>query len=133
MELSYIIPIEVAHNLYKIPKIDKEYIERLLFKWITQDNIKIIHTDQLMLLDNLQLLKEFRMKGIGGRDCLILASMNQYKIKKIITHDKNILALNNYHRLDPVFDPPLDLPIGCELDLDIFKKRMKELSSDIEQ
>ena len=120
--ISSIIPMEVAHNLYKVTNLGKEDIEKLLIKWITHENIFIIDTNHQILLIAFDLLKSYRNMGIGGRDCLILASMLVKEIDTIATHDKNILNLDGWNRIDPVLNPPLKLVKGEKLDMTVFEK-----------
>ena len=107
--LSAIIPLEVAHNLYSIPKFPLDQIERLIFRWITQKNIKILEISQKEMIYSLQLLKTYRSRGIGGRDCLILATMDPCNVDILVTHDKNLLKLDRFTRIDPVSNPPMVL------------------------
>lgn len=110
--LSTIIPLEVSHNLYAVPKIDKNSTENLILNWITLENINFVSIDSHIMLIALELLKANRGKGIGGRDCLILASMLTKDIETIVTNDKNLLRIESLRRIDPVFDPPLILNKG---------------------
>lgn len=110
--LSTIIPLEVSHNLYAVPKLDKISTESLILKWLTQENISFVPIDHHLMLLALELLKSNRSKGIGGRDCLILASMLTKDVETIATNDKNLLRMSSLHRIDPVFDPPLILQKG---------------------
>ncbi|MBN1329317.1 MAG: PIN domain-containing protein [Candidatus Heimdallarchaeota archaeon] len=112
--LSSIIPLEVAHNLYAVPNLDKLSTENLILKWVTQENITFIHVDTNIMLLALELLKANRSKGVGGRDCLILASMLAKGVETIVTHDKNLLRITSFLRIDPVFDPPLIISKGTE-------------------
>ncbi|TFF99566.1 MAG: type II toxin-antitoxin system VapC family toxin [Promethearchaeota archaeon] len=112
--LSSIIPLEVAHNLYAVPDLDKLSTENLILKWVTQENITFIPVDTNIMLLALELLKANRSKGIGGRDCLILASMLAKDVEALVTHDKNLLKITSLLRIDPVFVPPLILNKGEE-------------------
>lgn len=112
--LSTIIPLEVAHNLYAVPKVNKDDIEELILKWITQENITIVDADLHNMLIALELVKSNRGKGIGGRDCFILASMLNQDVHTLVTNDKNMLRVQNLDRINPVFDPPLILRKGEE-------------------
>ena len=114
--LSTIIPLEVSHNLYAIPNLDKFSTENLILKWVTQENILFVPVDNDVMLLELEILKSNRSKGVGGRDCLILASMLAKDVETIVTHDKNLLRITSLHRIDPVFDPPLILNKGEEFD-----------------
>ena len=114
--LSTVIPLEVSHNLYAVPKANKNDIENLILKWISQEYIEFVEADQQTMLIALEILKNNRSKGIGGRDCLILASMLNFGVETIVTHDKNLLRIQNLNRIDPVFDPPLILNKGEKFD-----------------
>ncbi len=129
--LNAIIPIEVAHHLYKIAKnskdLDKDTIEDLLLSLISSNNCQIIEIDAVLLVDVIHKMKNYSILGIGGRDTLILATMDRVKVLTIYTHDKNILTLQNYKRIDPVFDPPLILEINEKFNEQVFRERLKEL------
>ncbi|MGV9141424.1 MAG: type II toxin-antitoxin system VapC family toxin [Promethearchaeota archaeon] len=129
--LSVIIPLEIGHNLYKIAKsskiLDVESVSNILFSLISNENVKIIDIDSILLVDALQKMKNYSILGIGGRDTLILATMDKFGLKTIATHDKNTLALDEYKRIDPVFNPPLIFEEGEKFDEILFKQRLKEL------
>ena len=99
-----------------MPKANKNDIENLILKWISQEYIEFVEADQQTMLIALEILKNNRSKGIGGRDCLILASMLNSDVETIVAHDKNLLRIQNLNRIDPVFDPPLILNKGEEFD-----------------
>lgn len=125
--LNIIIPTEVAHNLYTIPKISRNLIEQLLFKWITQKNITIADLSNKEMINALQKLKTLRSHGIGGRDCLILATMDFFEVKTIVTNDKNLLIQTDLQRINPIFDPPLILERGESFNLQRYKENLKSL------
>lgn len=118
--LSAIIPIEVGHHLFRLTelkkKLEKDIVEDLILSLISSENCQLIEIDAILLVAAIQKLKKFSAMGIGGRDVLILATMDRLKVSTIATHDKNILALKEYRRIDPVFDPPLKLEIGEKFD-----------------
>jgi predicted nucleic acid-binding protein len=123
--LSPIIPLEVGHNLYRVPNIDKNLIENLLLKWLTQKNLQIIDINELIMVQALESLKNLRQLGIGGRDCIILTTMELSNVDTIITHDKNILSLNSINRIDPVFQLPITLNIGEDFNRKEFNEKSK--------
>lgn len=127
--LSSIIPIEVGHNLYRAADLrkdlDKEIIEELLLSLISTESCQIIEIDELLLVDVIQKMKDHSQLGIGGRDTLILATMDRLKVSTIATHDKGILKLKKYKRIDPVFKSPLILDINEEFDEKDFKLRLE--------
>ncbi len=127
--LSSIIPIEVGHHLYKTADLskdlDKETIEDLLLALISTENCQIIDVDAILLVDVIQKMKKYSPLGIGDRDTLILATMDRLKVTTIATHDKNILTLKGYKRIDPVFKPPLILEINDNFDNQNFQEKLK--------
>lgn len=129
--LSAIIPLEIGHNLYKIAKsseiLDVESVANILFSLISNENVKIIDFDSILLVNAIQKMKNYSILGIGGRDTLILATMDKFGLKTIATHDKNILALDEYKRIDPVFNPPLVLEEGERFNEIEFKTKLMEL------
>jgi len=129
--LSSIIPIEMGHNLYRLAHLrkglDKETIADLLLTFISTENYQIIDIDNIILVDVLQKMKDLIHLGIGGRDALILTTMDRLKVSTIATHDKNILKLIKYKRIDPVFKSPLILNVGDEFDEEVFGKKLKNL------
>ena len=129
--LNSIIPIEVGHHLYKAADLNKdldnETIEDLLLALISTENCQIIDIDAILLVDVIQKMKKYSPLGIGGRDTLILATMDRLKVSTIATHDKNILALKNYKRIDPVFEPPLILEIDEDFDNQNFQEKLKNI------
>lgn len=129
--LSSIIPIEIGHNLYRTADLrkdlDKEIIEELLLSLISIENCQIIEVDELLLVDVIQKMKDHSQLGIGGRDTLILSTMDRLKVTTIATHDKNILKLRKYRRIDPVFKAPLILEIDEEFDDQLFKDKLNDI------
>lgn len=129
--LNAIIPIEVGQHLYKLAELsndlEKKTIEDLLLALISTKNCQIIDIDAILLIDVIQKMKKYLPLGIGGRDTLILATLDRLKVSTIGTHDKNILALKSYKRIDPVFDPPLILEIDEEFDDQDFQDNLKNI------
>ena len=101
--LSSIIPIEMGHNLYRTADLrkdlDKEVIEELLLSLISTENCHIIEIDELLLVDVIQKMKDYSPLGVGGRDTLILATMDKehslfYLIESIkFAYSKNCFTM----------------------------------------
>ena len=125
--LSSIIPIEVGHNLYRTADsrkdLEKKTVQEILLALISAENCQVIEIDELLLIDVIQKMRNYSQLGIGGRDTLILSTMDRIKINTIATHDKNILNLKKYKRIDPVFKKPLILEINEEFDEEEFKEQ----------
>ena len=126
--LSAIIPIEVGHNLFRISNIneglDTKTIEELLFSLTTNENCHIVDIDAILLVDVIQKMGLYSSLGLGGRDTIILATMDRLKVLTIATHDKNILSLKSYRRIDPIFDPPLILEIDDDFNNQDFQAKL---------
>ncbi len=129
--LSAIIPLEVAHNLFKVSirnkNLEKESIEDLLLSLISSKNCQIIDIDTILLMDTIHKMKAYSSMGIGGRDTLILATMDRLKVSIVATHNKNILTLKKYKRIDPVFDPPLVLEIDEDFNVQEYQEKLKNI------
>lgn len=129
--LSVIISIEVGHYLFKLANIgnglDKDTVEDLILSLISSENVQLIDIDAILFVDVIQKMKEYSSMGIGGRDTLILATMDELKVNTIATHDKNILTLKKYRRIDPVFDPPLILESGEDFNKQDFQEKINQI------
>jgi len=129
--LSAIIPVEVGHHLFKLADInkelDKDSVEDLLLSLVSGEYCQIIEIDLLLIIEVIQKLKDYSVLGVGGRDALILATMERFQIQTIATHDRNILSLKKYRRIDPVFDPPLILEGGEEFDYQDFNRKVAQI------
>jgi predicted nucleic acid-binding protein len=129
--LSSIIPLELAHNFFKTAitrkTLDKDKVEEMIFSLISLENCQLIDIDQFLIFESIKKLKQYGSMGIGGRDALILTTMDQFNVQTIVTHDKNILSLKQIRRIDPVFATPFILEIGDEFDYKDFKQRILDL------
>ncbi len=129
--ISLIVLLEVAHNFFKMTitnkNLDKDQVEEMILSLISLDNCQVIEIDQLLVLDVIKNLKQYISRGIVARDTVILTTMERFQVQTIATHDKNILSLKSFRRIDPVFDPPLILEIGEEFDQKSFDHRIQEL------
>ncbi|KKN19030.1 hypothetical protein LCGC14_0949900 [marine sediment metagenome] len=129
--LSVIIPIEVGNHLFKLTDITEDFakntIEDLILSLISSENCQLIDIDAILFVDVIQKMKKYSSLGIGGRDTIILATMDRLKVSTIATHDKNILTLKSYRRIDPIFDPPLILEIGEEFNNQDFQEKLKHI------
>jgi predicted nucleic acid-binding protein len=125
--LNAIIPIEIAHNLFRVKNLPEEEIITNVTNLIRLKNVTLHEINREVIFQGLEILKKLTRAGIGGRDSLILATMKINKITTIATHDKNILRILDIHRIDPVFSPPMILKEGEKFNENTFKERIKEL------
>jgi len=123
--INTIIPLEVAHNFFRNEEIDVEKAYEIITSTFQLENMEIKEITLALMELALKIVAKNRRKGIGGRDALILATMEQEQINTLVSHDKNLLELINLRRIDPVFNPPLILEIGDKFDQIEFKNRIK--------
>ncbi len=103
MTTNYVTLLEVAHYIRNLPK--KEFLEHI-------GSIQSLSTLTLTDLDNqtvtpaVELVPSFSSKGLGGRECTIIASMRLAGVRKIATHDQ---AFKRIEGIDVVDDVPLKL------------------------
>jgi len=53
----------------------------------------------------LEFLARYAHLGIGGRDSVILATMQITKVKRILTHDQAFKDVREIRVIDPIFKP----------------------------
>jgi predicted nucleic acid-binding protein len=82
--MSYVTLLEVAHHMRNLPK--NEFSE-MLGKIQNLSTLSMRELDSETARLGLELLAEYASKGLGGRDCIILATMRLTNTKKILTHD----------------------------------------------
>ncbi|MFX1285579.1 MAG: type II toxin-antitoxin system VapC family toxin [Promethearchaeota archaeon] len=118
--LNTIIPLEVLHSISKKPSVDFTTAYNAALGIIALKNVILADFDVRLLAESMTLLGDYRIHGIGGRDASILATMKDRNVVKIATHDKNILAIPDFYRIDPVFSPPLTLDLNESFDKEEF-------------
>ncbi len=103
---STIIWLEVSHYLYKTSSIHKEKLGDTLSKLIRLSSMRVVDFDMELYFETIRLLGEFRNDHrIGGRDASIIAMMKKYKVKTIVTHDRDFVRLADkgiIQVLDPI-------------------------------
>lgn len=97
--ISRVTLMEVAHYLRLLPK--PKFAEQI-------DAIKNLATLTLVDLDAhistsaLDMLPEQASKGLGGRDCVILATMKATGIERIATHDRAFKSVKDIKVIDDI-------------------------------
>ncbi len=125
--INTIIPLEIAHSFFRNEQINAEKAYEIITSTFHLENMEIKEITLTLMEVALKIVEKNRNKGIGGRDALILATMEQEQVNTLVTHDKNLLELLNVRRIDQVFNPPLLLEVGEKFDQIEFKKRIQEL------
>jgi predicted nucleic acid-binding protein len=107
---STIIWLEVSHYLYKSSSIQKEKLGETLSKLVRLSSMRVVDFDMELYFETIMLLAEFRNDhkigfSIAGRDASIIAMMKKFKVKTIVTHDRDFVKLADkgiIQVLDPV-------------------------------
>ncbi|RLI32652.1 hypothetical protein DRO51_01290 [Candidatus Bathyarchaeota archaeon] len=97
--LNTITVVEIAHYFRHMPKREfKERMERIL----GLSTLTLAELDLEILKTALDILAEYANMGIGGRDSIILATMKNKSIKKILTHDKTFKKIRGIEVVDTI-------------------------------
>lgn len=120
--LHTLIPLEVLHSMTRKRTIDFTTAFNAALGIIALEKVVLIDFNSNLLSESMVLLGDYEKFGIGGRDASILATMKDQNVERLATHDKNLLSITDFFRIDPVFSPPLILNKGEEFDPIQFKK-----------
>lgn len=123
--MNTVIPLEILHSIGRNPSVDFTVAYNATLAIISLQNVDLVDLDVNLLKSTIDIYSKFRKKGIGTRDASLLAVMQSKNIDSIATHDKNLLSIGNFVRIDPVFSPPLFLDAGEAFDESKFKQDIK--------
>ncbi len=73
----------------------------MIKKLLRLSTLRVVDFDSKMLHESINLLSELYRERIGGRDATILAMMQDFDVKRIMTHDKGFNGLG-LEVIDPV-------------------------------
>lgn len=97
--LNVVTLMEVAHYLRHLPaedfRVRLDMIENLT-------TLKLISLDTQLAKAAFEELIRHAKTGIGGRDSVILATMNMTGVKRIATHDKDFTTIEGLEVIDPI-------------------------------
>ena len=110
--LSAIIPLEVMHVLFRKARLPFDLVFNATQGIINLANGEVVELTLPVVQESMRLLGTYQEYGIGGRDASILATMTERGTDTIATHDKGLLRVPEFNRVDPVFDPPAIYPLG---------------------
>ncbi len=115
--LNTIIPLEVLHVMSKKMKANYTLAYNAALAIMSIQTVTMVDFDSRLLMKSMELLGKYKTSGIGGRDASILATMIDQNVSLIATHDKNILSITDFQRIDPTVTPPLILKVGEPFDV----------------
>jgi predicted nucleic acid-binding protein len=110
--LNTVITMEVLHNLRRVAGLPANLVCDYVSKMISMNNIFMESLDIALVQESMQVLEDYYEYGIGGRDATILASMRRNGVKRLATHDRNLLSVLDIERVDPTVDPLIVTSIG---------------------
>lgn len=99
--INYITLIEVAHYLRRLPK--EEFTRRIKLMQ-NLSSLNMVDLDDHVTQLALDMLPEHAAKGLGGRDCVILATMQASGVRSIATHDLAFRNIEGIQVIDTI--PP---------------------------
>ena len=99
ISISVVVLMEVAHYLVNnLGPIQGKKKTTQLIKF----PINIYDFPYDLFPSSLNILAEHSPHGIGGRDAIILATMHQHNLTKIITHDQAFKLIEGIKVIDPI-------------------------------
>ncbi len=96
---NYVTLLEVAHYLRNLPK--REF-SSLMESIESLSTLVFSEFDAQTAGLALDLLPTYSLKGLGGRDCIILASMQLGGVRKIATHDRAFEGIKGITVVDEI-------------------------------
>ena len=110
--VNTVIVMEVVHNLRRRAQLPPELVYDYVLKMLALKNITTAPLDRNLLHASMHAFEQYYAYGIGGRDSTILAVMLSHNVNTIATHDKNILEITDFRRIDPTHRPPKIYDVG---------------------
>jgi len=104
--INTVIVMEVVHNLRRRVLLPPELVYDYVLKMVTLRNVTVAPVDRELLHTSMRLFERYYSYGIGGRDATVLAAVLRWKADTIATHDKNLLKITDFRRIDPTHHPP---------------------------
>jgi len=110
--ISPIIVMEVVHNLRRRARLPPQLVYDYVLKMLALKNVTTAPFEMNLLHASMHVFERYYENGIGGRDSTILATMLRRNADTIATHDKNILQITDFRRIDPTYHPPKIFDFG---------------------
>lgn len=110
--VNTVIVMEVVHNLRRRAQLPPELVYEYVLKMLALRNLTTAPLDRNLLHASMHTFERYYEYGIGGRDATVLATMPRWNADTIATHDRNILQITDFRRIDPTHHPPKILHAG---------------------
>ncbi len=97
--MSYVTLVEIAHYLRLLP--EEEFSDKMS---MIQDlsTLTLVDLDHETTQMALEVLPRYASKGLGGRDCVIIATMKAHGVKDILTHDRAFASVEAIRVIDTI-------------------------------
>jgi predicted nucleic acid-binding protein len=95
--MNYVTLVEIGHYLRTLPR--DEFSERMQMI-LNLSTLNFVELDDAIVRMAMDLLPRYSGKGLGGRDCVIVATMKTYGLKEILTHDRAFAQIGGIHVTD---------------------------------
>ena len=97
--MNYLTLVEVAHYLRSLPKEEFSHSIAAIQNLSTLTLVDLDHETTQMALE---VLPQYWNKGLGGRDCVIIATMKVHSVKEILTHDRAFANVEEIRVVDTI-------------------------------
>ena len=97
--MSYTTLVEIADFLRRLPS--EEFLRDIAMIQ-NLSTLTLVDLNDEITRQALDLLPHYSWKGLGGRECVIIATMKYHGIRDILTHDRAFAGVVGVHVTDPV-------------------------------
>lgn len=95
--MNYVTLMEIGHYLRKLPyRAFTDKIEEIL----NLSTLVFVDLDDRITRSAMEMLPRYSGKGLGARDCVVIATMLDHDLKDIMTHDTAFFLIGDIHPID---------------------------------
>ena len=95
--MNYVTLVEIGHYLRTLPHAEfAPKVEMIL----NLSTLRLIALDDAIARSAMDLLPRYSSKGLGGRDCVIIATMQAHGLKEVLTHDVAFTRIDGVRVID---------------------------------
>ena len=99
--MNYVTLAEVGHYLRMLPRDEfSEKIESIL----NLSTLSFVDLDDAIARSAMGLLPRYSARGLGSRDCIIIATMRRRGLREILTHDRAFSRVEGFRVIDPIVE-----------------------------
>lgn len=99
--MNYVTLAEIGHYLRMLPRDEfSEKIESIL----NLSTLSFVDLDEVITRSAMDLLPRYSARGLGSRDCIIVATMKRHGVRELLTHDRAFLRVEGLRVTDPMLE-----------------------------